>query len=347
MSGQFIEENVKDAVENPSQIPKRFKNTVPVEKTSLMKTLGLMFRFFTERKVHNIPSSALPVQPITREALDCLSNDGFHFVKLGHSSLLLKVLGEYWLLDPVFGKRASPFSFIGPKRFHDAPVSIDDLPPIDKVLISHNHYDHLDEFSVRKLAHKTKQFLVPLGVDSDLQKWGVSADKIISFDWWQSLDVGPNKVVFTPTKHFSGRGLTDANKSLWGSWVIDSPAGKVFFSGDSGYFPGFAEIGRKYGPFDVTFIETGAYDKDWSDIHMTPEESVQAHIDLKGQVMVPIHNGTFDLAFHAWYEPFERVLSAANQHEVQLSTPIVGETLDTQYSLIKSRWWRALIPSQK
>lgn len=344
MNEQLIENEVSIATDETPSAPKRFRNSEPVAKGSFKQTLKLLVRFLTEKKINTIPTEELPVKQLTQKSLLSLSDDNLHFIKLGHSSILLKIMGEFWFLDPVFSKRASPFSFIGPKRFHQTPITLDELPPIDKVLISHDHYDHLDKQAVAKLADKTKQFLVPLGVDSHLKKWGIPEGKILSFDWWQSHTTGDNKVVFTPAKHFSGRGITDGNASLWGSWVIDTPVGKVFFSGDSGYFSGFAEIGRKYGPFDVTFVETGAYDKDWSAIHMTPEQSVQAHLDLKGQVMVPIHNSTFDLAFHAWYDPLERVLSAANEYNVELSTPVTGKILDIRHSLATSRWWQPLMP---
>ena len=320
----------------------KFENTEPVVTGNIWDTLRIAVRFFTEKKVDPVPATELPVNKLTRESLMALPDDQLHVIKLGHSSVLLKVTGEFWLIDPVFSERASPFSFMGPKRFHQTPIAIDDLPPIDKVLISHDHYDHLDKGSVKKLAEKSRLFLVPLGVEAHLIKWGVDARKIVRFDWWQEMQDGPNMIAFTPTRHFSGRGLSDGNKSLWGSWVIDSPAGRVFFSGDSGYFAGFAEIGEKYGPFDATFIETGAYDPDWPDIHMTPEQSVQAHMDLKGKVMFPIHNGTFDLAFHAWYEPLERVLEAAVSNGVKLSTPVVGDILNLQESLVEHRWWQSL-----
>lgn len=346
VNSQLVAQSTQDLSGRDNIVNGKFENTEPVNMGSLGDMLRLTLRYFTEKKVHAIPDQALPVSTLTRDDLLALSDDELHVVKFGHSSVLLKVMGEFWLLDPVFGKRASPFSFMGPKRFHNTPMTIDELPDIDKVLVSHNHYDHLDKYSVKKLVAKTKQFLVPIGVEASLEKWGVSAEKIQSFDWWQEMQTAVGKVAFTPTKHFSGRGLTDGNKSLWGSWVIDTPKGKVFFSGDSGYFAGFAEIGNRYGPFDLTFIETGAYDKDWADILMTPEESVQAHLDLQGRVMIPIHNGNFDLAFHAWYEPLERVLAAAQTNQVVLSTTRVGEVMGVMAPQTQERWWQGLIPQQ-
>lgn len=326
----------------------KFHNVHAFEQPGLLKTLEIAKRYFTEPAVDKVPAKAIPLLPLSRQQLDALPDNDLHFVKLGHSSVLLKVYGEYWLLDPVFSQRASPFSFLGPKRFHQTPISIAELPAIAKVLISHNHYDHLDKASIKQLAAKTTQFLVPLGVETDLQKWGVAAEKIQRFDWWQEQVSDNALIAFTPTQHFSGRGIGDGNNTLWGSWVIKTLAGAVYFSGDSGYFDGFKQIGNKYGPFDISFIETGAYDNDWAHIHMTPEQSVQAHLDVKGQVMVPVHNGTFDLAFHAWYEPLERVSAAARQADTALLTPEFGQLVSMSQlhsSLAQnSYWWQALIP---
>jgi L-ascorbate metabolism protein UlaG (beta-lactamase superfamily) len=319
----------------------KFRNAAPRTPMPFSETAALWLRFFTEKKVGTTPDITIPVQTVSQADLNALSNDTLHIVKLGHSSILLKVYGEYWLIDPVFSDRASPFNFMGPQRFHQPPISLDDLPPIDKVLISHNHYDHLDKASVKILLSKTKQFFVPTGVDGDLISWGVDADKITTFDWWQEEETSQGTVAFTPTQHFSGRGMGDGNSTLWGSWVIKIPQQSLYFSGDSGYFAGFKEIGDKYGPFDLTMVETGAYDNDWADIHMTPEESVQAHIDLKGKIMMPIHNGTFDLAFHTWHDPFDRVVAESERREVVLSTPEFGQIFSITDPAITSHWWKA------
>ncbi|PKM17582.1 MAG: hydrolase [Gammaproteobacteria bacterium HGW-Gammaproteobacteria-15] len=325
----------------------KFHNVQAFEQPGLLKTLQIAKRYFTEPAVDKVPAKTIPLQPVSRQQLDALPDNDLHFVKLGHSSVLLKVYGEYWLLDPVFSQRASPFSFLGPKRFHQTPISIAELPAIAKVLISHNHYDHLDKTSIKQLAAKTTQFLVPLGVETDLQQWGVAAEKIQRFDWWQEQTSDNALIAFTPTQHFSGRGIGDGNTTLWGSWVIKTLAGAVYFSGDSGYFDGFKQIGNKYGPFDISFIETGAYDDDWAHIHMTPEQSVQAHLDVKSRVMVPVHNGTFDLAFHAWYEPLERVSAAAAQADTALLTPEFGRVVSMSqlHSSVaqNSYWWQALM----
>lgn len=317
----------------------KFVNQKPTEPSSFWRTVEIFWRFMTESRTDPEPENDLPLQALSRAQLEQLSDNQLHIVKLGHSSLLLKVMGEYWLIDPVFSERASPFSFMGPKRFQPTPITIGQLPPIAKVLISHNHYDHLDKKAVAALADKTERFLVPLNVDAALRDWGIAEEKIVAFDWWQEAEDKRARVTFTPTQHFSGRGLGDANETLWGSWVIETAAGKIYFSGDSGYFPGFKTIGERFGPFDLTMIETGAYDKDWAEIHMTPEESVAAHMDLRGKVMMPIHNGTFNLAFHPWYDPLQRVTAEAEQKGASLTTPLVGEILTLGETLPERKWW--------
>ncbi|CCQ12840.1 Outer membrane protein RomA [Pseudoalteromonas luteoviolacea B = ATCC 29581] len=319
----------------------RFHNALATEPNSFTKSLKILWRFVTEKRENTVPEHALPIQHVTAEQLIGLDNSALHIIKLGHSSLLLKVYGEYWLIDPVFSNRASPFQFIGPKRFQPTPIHLDDLPPIDRVLISHNHYDHLDKATIKALSKKATSFYVPLGVEGDLKRFGVASNNIHSFDWWQTANLESSTITFTPTQHFSGRGLNDSNTTLWGSWVIKAQDKALFFSGDSGYFSGFKTIGERFGPFDLTFIETGAYDKDWHDIHMTPEESVQAHIDLQGKIMIPIHNGTFDLAFHSWTDPLERVTLAADANQITLTLPIIGEVLTLHNSTLpNATWWK-------
>ena len=320
----------------------KFHNTAPREQPGFTQMMRIMKRWVTEKKIDPEPKKPLPLKPLSRAQLDALSDDELHLVKLGHSSILIKAKGQYLLIDPVFSERASPFSFMGPKRFQPTPISIDELPPIDKVLISHNHYDHLDKAAIKKLIAKTQQFLVPMGVEGDLQKWGADKAKITRFDWWQELKIDDTLFAFTPSQHFSGRGLGDGNKTLWGSWVIKTAGKRIYFSGDSGYFAGFKTIGEKYGPFDLTLIETGAYNEDWADIHMFPEESVQAHIDLRGVTMLPIHNSTFDLSFHPWYEPLNRVKAEADKQQVQLTTPLVGEVFTVE-QVNDTAWWDAYL----
>lgn len=334
-------------LENSAQFSQgKFHNTVSFEAMSLTKIPGFITRYITEKRVDAEPVRPVPLKDITAATLAKLPNDEMTLFRLGHSSFLLKASSAYWLIDPVFSDRASPFSFIGPKRFHQPPITIEDLPEIEGVIISHNHYDHLDKKATKALASKVKHFIVPLGVSNDLKSWGVDSNKVIELDWWQNIHISGIDFTFTPTQHFSGRGVTDSNKTLWGSWVIKTTQKgaeqSLFYSGDSGYFDGFKEIGEKYGPFDLTIIETGAYDKDWPEVHMTPEQSLQAHIDVRGNKMLPAHNGTFDLAFHAWYEPLNRISQLANEKNIDLITPIVGEAVNVKSTKSNVKWWLGL-----
>ncbi len=300
-------------------------------------------RYATEKRIDAKPEQMQPIVELTSKLLMELPSDEDRVIRLGHSSIFMQLDGKRWLIDPVFSDRASPFSFIGPKRFHPTPISLEDLPEIDGVLISHDHYDHLDKATIKHLASTSTQFIVPLGVDKHLLRWGVAANKVQSLDWWESFNLGSTKITATPTQHFSGRGIFDKNETLWASYVIESQQNKIYFSGDSGYFAGFKEIGDRFGPFTLTMVETGAYDTDWPTIHMTPEQSLQAHIDLRGETMMPIHNGTFDLAFHSWYEPLERIVKLANDADVKLATPMMGQGLTLKNSNQLSAteyWWR-------
>ncbi|WP_320825273.1 MBL fold metallo-hydrolase [Reinekea sp.] len=326
----------------------KFRNPVDAMK---MSGAGLwnMFKDYRQNKSKQAtPTDALPVQAIDPASLLNLPKAESRFYRLGHSTVLVWLNGEFWLTDPVFSERASPFQFVGPKRFHQPPISIEGLPPIKAVVLSHNHYDHLDKASIKALITKVEFFVCPLGVGADLIKWGVDPAKIIELDWWQDTSVAGVTLTATPSQHFSGRGLSDRDSTLWASWVFSAPeqpeqsAQTLFFSGDTGYFDGFKEIGKRFGPFDVTFMETGAYNKNWAGVHMLPEESVQAHLDLGGKQMVPIHNGTFDLSLHSWFDPFERVTAAALAGNVQVNTPVIGEAIVIGQMSGNPLWWQAV-----
>lgn len=319
----------------------KFRNPVKMHAMGLMQGLSLMLRVLFDKPADTVPRQAIPVHAITqRQLLDAPDRTLF---RLGHSTVLLKLNGNFWLTDPVFSERASPVQWAGPKRFHKPPISIDELPPIKGIILSHDHYDHLDKAAVMKLAAKTEHFITPLGVGDRLIAWGIPRAKVRQLSWWQSTQVAGLKLVATPAQHFSGRGLNDRNKTLWASFVIEDRGLKVFFSGDSGYFDGFKEIGRQFGPFDLTMVETGAYDPQWPDVHMQPEESLQAHIDLQGKVMMPIHNGTFDLSMHAWHDPFNRISELAGERRLPLATPEIGLALDITRPALDGKWWVPLV----
>lgn len=320
----------------------KFRNDKALREPGFLKSLHIAWNFFFHKPADTVPVGSIPVFELTRAQLEAAPDNTLY--RLGHSTLLLKMQGTFWLTDPVFSERASPFQWLGPKRFHDAPISITDLPPIKGVILSHDHYDHLDQAAIMALADKVEHFVTPTGVGDHLIAWGIAAEKVHQRDWWQAVNIAGIEFVATPAQHFSGRGLTDRDRTLWASWVILNQDQRIFFSGDSGYFKGFKEIGDKYGPFDLTLIETGAYDKQWPDVHMQPEESLQAHLDLRGKRLLPIHNGTFDLALHAWYEPFERIVTLAAQRGVKISTPQMGEAVDIAEAQTGQRWWLATLP---
>lgn len=262
----------------------------------------------------------------------------------GHSASLLKIESKKLLLDPMFGDASSPFPLFNSKRYSGAfSLERDDLQEIDAIIISHNHYDHLNYKSITQLKDRAKHFYVPTGVAQYLIKWGVSPSKISEHNWWDKITFDNIKLVCAPARHFSGRSMTDRDCSLWCSWLILGQETKIFFSGDSGYAPHFKEIGDKYGPFDLTLMECGQYDPRWSAIHMLPEETVQAHIDVQGELLLPIHWGAFTLALHEWSDPIERVTKEANRLGVKITTPQIGESItlkSTNYPL--TAWWREI-----
>ncbi|MBY4866628.1 MULTISPECIES: MBL fold metallo-hydrolase [Burkholderia] len=325
---------------SPQHTGERFSNVAPRPTEGFRKTLGIAWNMLVNKPRNTTPTGALPIDSLTREQLDAAPDRSLY--RLGHSTLLLKLRGEFWLTDPVFAERASPFRHLGPKRFHAPPIALEDLPPLRGVILSHDHYDHLDRDTVLALAATTDVFITTLGVGDRLIDWGIDAKKVRQLDWWQDIDVGGLTLTATPAQHFSGRSLFDGNSTLWASWVIVDDDLRVFFSGDTGYFDGFRAIGERLGPFDVTLIETGAYDAQWPYVHMQPEETVQAHIDLRGRTLMPIHNGTFDLAMHRWQEPFERVTALAMVRGVGLSTPRIGERLDLNEPHRGEQWWRTV-----
>ena len=258
---------------------------------------------------------------------------------LGHSTVVLEIGGKWVLADPVWSERVSPSATIGPRRQHPVPAPLADLPRLDAVLISHDHYDHLDLATIEELTRtQTAPFVVPLGVGSHLRAWGVPEERIVELDWGQSVDLDGLVLTCTEARHFSGR-LFTANPTLWSSWLVEAGGRRVFFGGDSGYTQAFAELGRRHGPFDLTILPIGAYDARWPDVHMDPAEAVRTHLDLRGGVMLPIHWATFDLAFHTWAAPADWARLEADAHDVSLAQPRPGERVEVDGDLPTATWW--------
>lgn len=318
----------------------KFVNQVPTEMSmSAMDLLSMMKDSITARKGRR-PS--WPIQASNINWNKIISKED-SITWFGHSAFLLSIDNKKLLVDPMLGPIASPVSFAGSKRYgKDLLYIIDEMPFVDAVFITHDHYDHLDYASIKKLKSKVGHFMVPHGVGAHLIRWGVAKEKITELNWWDEVAFQGLTVALTPSKHFSGRGIFNRDTTLWGGWVILGNNTRFYTSGDGGYDSHFREIGKKYGPFNMTLIEGGQYDKRWSWVHMTPEEAVQAHVDVNGKNMMLIHWGAFTLAYHGWTEPVERALQKANEANVKLITPKICETVPLigEFPVPFSSWWR-------
>jgi len=318
----------------------RFHNTVPSETVRLRDVPETLRLQFGDREAR-YPRRPIPAVTRTRADYDAPPASGLRITWMGHAGALVEIDGRRFLTDPVWSDRVSPSTLVGPKRFFAPPIALADLPALDAVLISHDHYDHLDMATVKALGRRGTPFLVPIGVGAHLQKWGIPAAQITELDWGAGETVGAVRVFATPARHFSGRGVS-RDGTLWCSWVVAGPRHRVFYSGDSGYFEGFRRIGAEHGPFDATLMSAGSYGPTWPDIHMNPEELVQAHADLGGGVLVPVHWATFNLAFHAWNEPAARAAAAAERLGVKIAFPRPGELFEPDDAPFRppDAWWR-------
>ena len=269
---------------------------------------------------------------------------GLRVTWLGHSTVLIEIDGVRVLTDPVWGPRASPARLAGPKRFQPVPVSLREMPPVDLVVVSHDHYDHLDYPTIRELSGHDVPFVTSLGVGAHLEYWGVNPERIVELDWWESHRLPGTELTVTaaPSQHFSGRSLTDRNATLWSSMVIRSPRHSVFFSGDTGLTSEYATIRERLGPFDLVMLEVGAFHPAWGDIHLGPEHALQALALLGGGVFLPVHWGTFSLAMHAWDEPAETLLEQAPKAAARLIMPRLGEAIEPAHAEKVTPWWRAV-----
>jgi L-ascorbate metabolism protein UlaG (beta-lactamase superfamily) len=318
---------------------KIFLNPVPTS-TMLKGSSGRLLKKLFQHHPGRVPKDQLGPFNINEKVIHQVPSNDVTVTWLGHSSILLTIEGKRLLMDPLWYDRVSPFSFMGPKRFFANPLDLNNLPPIDALLLSHDHYDHLDKASVLKLAAKNIPVITMLGVGERLIKWGIKKQQITQLDWWQSTQVDNLTITAAPARHFSGRWLADRYRTLWGSFAIKSPSYNVYFGADSGYYNGFKTIGEKLGPFDLTMLEIGAYGAEWPSIHMGPEAAVQANIDLKGKLLMPIHWGTFNLAFHPWKEPIERFIPVASKEGVPVLIPQPGVTYNIKNGAYNSEWWK-------
>ncbi|MEU5162958.1 MBL fold metallo-hydrolase [Streptomyces sp. NPDC020875] len=301
--------------------------------------------FDKESRARRAPAGPIPLHPATAADLARPPATGLRLTWMGHSSVLAEIDGRRILFDPVWGDRCSPFAFVGPRRLHPVPLPLAALGPVDAVVISHDHYDHLDLPTIKALASTDTVFAVPLGVGAHLERWGVPAARLRELDWHESTEIAGVRLTATPARHFCGRGLRNQQHTLWASWVVAGPEHRIYHSGDTGYFDGFRDIGTEHGPFDATMIQIGAYSEHWPDIHMTPDEGMRAHLDLqRGEpagVMLPIHWATFNLAPHPWSEPGEGTVSVAAREGARLALPVPGRPFEpTGADVPDEPWWR-------
>ena len=287
------------------------------------------------------PAAPVPVARTDPAALAIAPASGLRVTWFGHSSTLIEIDGVRLLTDPIWSERASPVEWIGPPRWYPPTIALDQLPPVDAVLISHDHYDHLDWATIVAMRSWKNVFIVPLGIGAHLQRWGIPPERIVELDWWQSTRVGALALTLVPARHASGRLNARSDLTLWGGFALVGQQHRVYYSGDTGLFDAMAEIGQRFGPFDVAMIEAGQYDADWPDWHLGPEQSVLSAQRVRAKALIPVHWGLFRLAHHGWTEPVERVLAAARCTDVPVITPRPGQSIEP--TALKpgdsTRWW--------
>jgi L-ascorbate metabolism protein UlaG (beta-lactamase superfamily) len=343
--GELTGERLARARANPHYRDGAFVNPLPPAAYTWDDAKNLFMGQFFGHEVRE-PPAAIPVVSVTPALLQPAPppNPGLRAFWIGHASVYIEIDGLRLLVDPIFSDYASPFD-LGPKRFHPPPIALSDLPAIDAVLITHDHYDHLDMRTIQHLARSDDtMFLVPLGIGAHLERWGVAPQRIRELEWGQEQSIGGVRFVSTPARHYSGRRLGDRNATLWTSWSVIGARHRFYVSGDTGYSDHFRAIGEQFGPFDLAFVKIGAYGPGapWLDIHMSAEDAVRAARDVRAKRMFPVHWGTFNLAFHAWDEPIRRTLVAAHAGEVDVVTPRVGEIVDADTPFASSAWWEAV-----
>jgi len=340
--GRITEKRLETYKKSPNWRNGKFQN---LEKTAISFSLQRLPEFIYKQICEGkgrYPAKAITLSPFNKEKFLSPAPRA-KFIWFGHSAVVIRTNQKTILIDPMLGPNAAPSAPIKIRRFSTDTLRItEDLPDIDLLLLTHDHYDHLDMASIRKLISKTKQYYVALGVGRHLESWGVNADCITEFDWWDQKAFENNITIhFTPSRHFSGRGLGDRFKSLWGGWVIHAAQENIYFSGDGGYGKHFAEVGNELGPFDFGFMECGQYNENWHQIHMYPEESVQAALDAKVNKAMPVHWGAFALAQHHWKDPVERFSQEALSKNLSYCAPFPGD-LFTIETADPTGWWKLL-----
>jgi L-ascorbate metabolism protein UlaG (beta-lactamase superfamily) len=337
--GKLEGARLERARRSPQFDGERFVNRVPTNML-VPGTTWEMIRHQLFGKEERAPRRPPPV--IARATADYATPpaSGLRATWIGHASVLVEIDGQRLLTDPIWSERASPSSLVGPKRFMAPPLPLDALPPIDLVLVSHDHFDHLDMATVQALAARGARFAVPLGVGAHLEAWSVPPSQIVELDWGESARVGGLELVATPARHYSGRNPLRRDRTLWSSWVVKGPRHRLFFSGDTGWLEAFKRIGAEHGPFDLTLMKIGACDRTWQDIHMSPAEAVRAHADVGGKLLLPVHWGTFNLAFHAWNAPADEALAEAAARGVAIAIPRPGEWFEPASPPALDPWWR-------
>lgn len=348
MGGEHSPEDLARYAQSPQYDPAqgRFVNH---NQADIDEITGRIFSLATIRMQMGSREDLSPDEKLPQSSvdIDAFLDDAHspNIIWLGHSSFMIRIAGKTLLIDPVF-ENAGPVSFIG-RRFQISVMAREDLPPVDYVLISHDHYDHLEAATVRYLAERDTRFIVPVGVGAHLREWGIAEARIAEKDWWEDVELGDLTISAVPALHYSGRASFLANDTLWISFVIKTANTSMYFSGDSGYGGHFTEISDRHGPFDIAFLENGQYSPISREIHMHPEDVVDAFKDLRAKVLVPVHWAVFQLSRHAWYEPAQRITDLAAQNGISLFVPKMGDVITSNSGYEFDPWWKPLMERQR